>query len=482
MRKRQSQLVLIFTLTVFLLSMFIGTITVFAQDGLEERQSIALMGTVSRTSETRQITAQVDNIVKNKFMTLRRFEIIGFQEKQTESIDQFVSQLQEARVERASLEGEGRFGGVSFSGNELNEILNAFMVLFPEVQSLRTYDTTDREGRKTYHAECTAVVRIMNLESGNWEIPIEVSAEGSSDSGTDDAINDMLFGGGGGGSILSFATEASFESALEYAIRTHPFFKVKIRLVEQAPNGWVVSAGSNMDLYPGLEFEATNEWGEGLAYMRIYEVAPDKAIGKILWGDVDFEQTWMENYMYQVHFSIGPTFQYYLFRGGDDGYNDLQTAFTGETVDGVGVAEMLALNITLAWEIRDTFGWMLKYSTDIFFGFDRVNTYTFEVGFGYQWYWGRVTFFPNVMLGAGLLYGKHTLSNVEYEALGVMFIATPQLKLGVRVASWFEINLNVGFRVSPDADVELKADGSLQDTYQVGFMGVVGSLGLDFKF
>jgi hypothetical protein len=495
-------------------------------EGMNEKQKIAIMGTSSQINVPSDMLSKIDSITQRRWIELQRFSIIGLQNKTTVNPEQFIQELQQSQIDRAAQETEGRFGGVSFSGNELSLIMNSFMVIFPEVVQFQAH-----ENLTDFTAEITLHIKIRNLEKGEWEQPIVINAEGSSMDSMESAIDDMLFS-----EEEERNMEAeNYEDILVHAIRNHPFFRISVQITGRNEEGdLIISAGRNMDLYAGLEFEAFDSYNDRIGYLRIEKAAEDHSVVYLLWGEPEEDQIWLERYMYQIHISIGAGVGTAVR---NDRFRALQVDLVHHIMSENNLGPIAtrpdpleaksttgAIYFSMWWEILDTYGWVIKFDFSSLTDFSVLNTYTFEFGAGYNFYWGRLGIFPNLALGLGLIAGRNVFESIDINGplpdlqentaylfmLGMTFIATPQICFNVRIHPNISINVNLGFRLSPNIDrytarlkindikyqsINIKPEeiplldetanptgNNHTNDHGISFMGAMANLSLDIKF
>jgi len=226
----------------------------------------------------------------------------------------------------------------------------------------------------------------------------------------------------------------------------------------------------------------------GESYIRVEDVKGHYATGELIWGKYKSDELWIENYMYNFHFSVGyGPGVWFDIAGNNDILQYIRENIDEENRSDSSALQNMFINFSIAYEIYETYGWIAKIDFGMFLDFPGINRYSLEFGGGYKFLVGRHSFFFNLMLGAGIISGSgEDSTGVKTSISGATFIATPQITYGIRVHPMIQINITAGVRLSPTfapsvEGIDISTFLDPEEEFVIDMMGFIASLSLDIK-
>ncbi len=179
--------------------------------------------------------ANIDNSIRQTFMDLGRFIIVGetFALSETE-VDEFISLMRQYREEGAELPENVRLGRQSFTEADFRRLISGYVLVIPSVSNYTAELTDDAEFQVTIEV----AFAFINMESGETFERFTLDCFGSGENmaaAINSAVDDIPY-------------------SLSYRIRQVEEFQIKTGITDLVDNRILIEFGENMGLMPGDEF------------------------------------------------------------------------------------------------------------------------------------------------------------------------------------------------------------------------------------
>ena len=260
-------------LSVIALALTIPALLLSAQEVSEKKELALFKLGHSAWNLPEEVLAGVDEQIKNVFINLRRFDIIGMDQRlESGDVNVFVDQIKAYKERATELTEEVQMGKEFFTEADFNRLVGSFIVVIPSVTNFITKQ--DKGG--TYTASLQTSFSFVNVEEGKTFAHSVVETSGS-DKDLQTAVQDAL-----GGIPLQ----------LTYEVRSVPEFQLKTGIVEVNGRKIVLVLGQDMGLKKGDEYaiissriissgkNLTTE--KGLVYIE--EVGDEASVGRLIYA------------------------------------------------------------------------------------------------------------------------------------------------------------------------------------------------------
>jgi hypothetical protein len=221
-----------------------------------------------------EVLAGVDEQIKGVFINIRRFDVIGMNQRlEADDVMGFTDKIKSLKEQNAEIPQEVQMGKEFFTEADLNRLIGSFIVVLPSITNFIT--GTQKNG--DYEVSLQTTFSYVNVEQGKTFAHSTVDTSGT-DKNLEVAIKEAM---------------DAIPMQLTFAIRSVPEFQLKTGIVEVNGRQVILVMGQDMGLKKGDEFAIvtsrvlssgntlTSE--NGLVYIQ--EVSDEASVGKVIYAE-----------------------------------------------------------------------------------------------------------------------------------------------------------------------------------------------------
>ena len=322
----------------------------------------------------------VDEQIKNVFVNLGRFDVIGMNYRLAASnVNEFIGKIRDVKEQNAEIPETVRFGQEAFTEADFNKLVGSFIVVVP---SLSFYEVKKNdEGR--FHAKLETSFTFIDVEQvrtiGHFTIET---------SGTDESAREAVN-----------AASDAISSQLTFELRQLPVFQLKTGIIDVRGSEVILEFGENMGVSIGDEYaivtgrtlstghQVTDETG----LIIVTEVKEEISMAKVVYAQ---GRANIGDQLEEIPRLGFDTTAYVRAIAGDDDASDESANFTGL----IGIKQSIS---------RGFFKFRPFIGVEVPFGIvSSINPtggliLNFYGGAELNWYAWRLQFVPQIALGIG---------------------------------------------------------------------------------
>jgi len=217
----------------------------------------------------------VDQQIKNVFINLGRFDVVGMTYRLSENdVNAFISKIREVKESNIEIPEKVQLGQEILTEKDFNKLVGSFLVVIP---SVTFYNLAMEKGSKDYKVSLETSFTFVNVEELKAVGHIKINTSGM-DENSGLAIKDAV---------------DAIESNLTYEIRKMPEFQIKTGIIDVVNGEVHFELGKNMGVQLGDEYaiisskvlksgkQAVSEAG----LMVVKNVQEDFSIATVLYSD-----------------------------------------------------------------------------------------------------------------------------------------------------------------------------------------------------
>ena len=249
--------------------------SLFSQNVSEKKEIAVFALAYSGWDIPSGVLGAVDDAVKEVFVNLGRFEVIGMTYRLEEGeVTAFIDKIKSVKEENLEIPEGVRLGEETFTESDFNRLTGSFIVVIPTVSFYRVdYDDDD----DVYEAEVQASFTFINVEEYKTIAQFSVDAIGSGDSSMEAAKDAVDF----------------IPVQLAYEIKNVDEFQLKTGLLEIKGRRVLLELGKNMGIKVGDEFSLVNPRvlptghivSEEIGLIEVTEVLDSVSYGRIVYSN-----------------------------------------------------------------------------------------------------------------------------------------------------------------------------------------------------
>lgn len=237
--------------------------------------SVELRGTGNRSYDDlfARAFAAVDEEIRSVFVNLGRFDVIGMEQRLTQStVDDFIAALSDYQADAADLPEAVLLGQQAFTEEDFREVTGGFVVVVPSV----AWYQLDRDEEGNFRSEMRTSFTFIDVAERRTFEQFFVETSGYAES-PQDAVREAV---------------DALAGELSYRVRSMERFRIATGVLDVDGREVVVEFGRNMGLRPGEEYAivadrvlstghvATTETG----LVLIREVHEEFSYGRVLYA------------------------------------------------------------------------------------------------------------------------------------------------------------------------------------------------------
>jgi hypothetical protein len=254
---------------------------------VSEEQDIAIFGlTTYEYNVPGDVIGYVHSSINHEFVTLKRFNVIGYGDYRLESkdIDDFIERIKELQVEKAKEAGtyDEKFGTIVIKGEDFDRIVSSFLIVQPSLSNYRenakrTFVVTEDSMYWVTNYEVDVVIDMffINVREGTQEESLRITGS-ASDPSPDGAKRKAI-------------DEAM--SMLTFNIKKIDMFKIKSGVIQVSGDTIYFELGSDIGVSLGDEYTVMTKSEVGntgrivqipTGLVRVRKVYPDVTEAQIV--------------------------------------------------------------------------------------------------------------------------------------------------------------------------------------------------------
>ena len=258
----------------FVLLILIGGSLIMAQEVSEKKEIAVFALSYYDYKVPSQALGMVDEQIKNVFVNLGRFKILGMNYRLSgNGVNEFIAKIREFKEQNVEIPEEVQLGQEAFTEADFNQLVNSFIVVIP-VMSYYNLSVNDDGDYKAEIRTNFTLVDVRNIETTAF---FTIETDG--------------YSGNAAEAVKSDVDEITIQ--MQYEIRKIPEFQIKSGIVDVLSRSKVViQFGSDMGLKKGDEYAIvqTEERSSGYtsksrkALLVIREVEEDHSIAQVVYS------------------------------------------------------------------------------------------------------------------------------------------------------------------------------------------------------
>ena len=217
-----------------LLALLIAT-SVYGQEASEKREIAIFALSYSQWKIPPGSLSLVDSQIKDVFINLGRFTILGMSYRlESENIQDFVAKIKELKEQNVEIPETVRFGQAVLTEADFNQLVGSFIVVIPTV----SFYQAARKESGDHTAELKVGFTFIDVENAEAVRHVDVETQGQGNS-PQLALRDAA---------VDIATDLQFE------LRSIPEFQLKTGIIEIDGGNVLLEFGRNMGVMRGDEY------------------------------------------------------------------------------------------------------------------------------------------------------------------------------------------------------------------------------------
>lgn len=214
----------------------------------------------------------VDEKIKNVFVNLGRFNVIGMNYRLSSSdVNEFIDRIRRYKEESVEIPESVQLGQEAFTESDFNRLVGSFLVVVPTL----SYFDVSRSGRD-YTAELETAFTVINVEESKTIAHFTVRTTG------EDAVSSRA---------VREAVDL-IPMQLEYEVRKVPEFQLKTGIVDVMRGEVLIEFGEDMGVKVGDEYKIVervelrtgHEVMDSTGLLVVKDVSQDVSVAKIIYS------------------------------------------------------------------------------------------------------------------------------------------------------------------------------------------------------